>query len=63
MINPHPVMITDEASGIQVRNQRHDDFEAGAKAERERLMALVEKEYPAVTGWPFWKKLTETGEL
>ena len=34
-------------------------YEAGAKAERKRLMALVEKEYPAVTCWPFWKKLTE----
>lgn len=58
MAEPHEPMITDEASGIRVKNQRHLDWEAGAKAERERLKALVEKEYPPVTTWPVWKRIT-----
>lgn len=37
--NPHPEFITDEASGIEVRNQRHKDwqegYEAGRKDERD----------------------------
>ena len=63
MTNPHEPMITDEASGVMVKNQRYLDWEAGARAERERLKALVEKEYPPVTTWSAWKKITgESGK-
>ena len=61
MPNPHPEMITDEASGIQVKNQRYLDWEAGAKAERELILELVKSEYPSIVTWPTWQSLTGEG--
>jgi len=61
MPNPHAKMITDEYSGVQVKNDRYFDWEAGAKAERERIIEMVKKEYPPIVTWPIWKRLT--GEL
>ena len=29
MLNPHKAKITDEASGIEVRNQRYEDWQNG----------------------------------
>ncbi len=41
--NPHSPMMDDEASGIQIRNRRHSDWKAGAKAEREKNIAWLLK--------------------
>jgi len=61
MPNPHPALITDEASGILVKNQRYVDWEAGATAERERIMELAKEAYPSIVTWPIWQSVT--GEL
>ena len=46
MENPHPKMITDESSGVEVENQRHTDWEAGAEAERGRFVDWLQEEMP-----------------
>jgi len=43
MKNPHPKMITDEVSGIEVKNQRHIDWQAGAKAARAYIRSIGAK--------------------
>jgi len=30
--------------------------------EREKVVSIIEKEYPAVTAWDFWANLKSTGE-
>ncbi len=41
MENPPSKMITDEASGIEVKNPLRIAWDAGAKAERERLAGIM----------------------
>jgi len=36
-MNPHEEFITDEVSGIEVKNQRYLDYQQGAEEERERI--------------------------
>jgi len=45
MSNPHSEMITDEASEVQVKNQRYIDWEEGAKAQRDSIIKLIQESY------------------
>jgi len=44
MQNPYPEIITDETSGIEVKNQRHIIWDEGARAERMRIRQFIEND-------------------
>lgn len=45
MDNPFPETIADESTGCEVENQRHIDWEAGARAESERITNIIKAEF------------------
>ena len=56
-MNPYPEAIVDECSGQVFPNPEYVAYQKGVKDERERILSILEKEYPAITTWKCWKEL------